>query len=133
MPNGRHKGVSCNDGAVSAMPGMDISGPTALINSASKFDFWQYTGGVLNMKFTKDLLDTPEKIDNVIALIKTFHRRGGWHVQFNIHSQEDLVAARHEPENWKDLLVRVGGYSANFVDLPLPLQDEIIHRTPHAV
>ncbi|MBR2667475.1 MAG: hypothetical protein IKD96_04890 [Oscillospiraceae bacterium] len=133
LPNGRNAGVSCNDGAVSAMPGMDIEGPTALINSASKFDFWQYAGGVLNMKFTKDLLDSPEKIDKVIALIKTFHRRGGWHVQFNIHSQEDLVAARHDPENWKDLLVRVGGYSANFVDLPLPLQDEIIHRTPHAV
>jgi formate C-acetyltransferase len=133
LPNGRLPGAPANDGGVSAMAGMDVNGPTALINSASKFDMRQYVGGVLNMKFTKELLDKPEKQDNVAALIRTYMARGGWHIQFNIHSQEELIEARKHPEKYKNLLVRVGGYSANFVDLPLSLQDEIINRTPHAV
>jgi len=70
---------------------------------------------------------------NLLALIKTYFERGGWHIQFNIHSAEELMEARKEPAAHKDLLVRVGGYSAYFVDLPPELQDEIVERTMHEV
>ncbi|GAB6194560.1 pyruvate formate lyase family protein [Desulfocastanea catecholica] len=132
LPNGRKAGTPVNDGALSAKPGADVNGPSALLNSASRFNFWQYVGGVLNMKFTKDLLNTPEKLTNLIALLRTFFENNGWHIQFNIHSQEELIEAQKKPDEYKNLLVRVGGYSANFVDLPGSLQDEIIARTPHS-
>jgi formate C-acetyltransferase len=133
LPNGRMAFSPVNDGATSAMPGVDTTGPTALINSAARFDNWQYMGGVHNMKFTEELLNTPEKLELIIALIRAYFEKGGWHIQFNIHSQESLIAAKENPEEYRNLLVRVGGYSAYFVDLPGSLQDEIIHRTPHAM
>jgi len=83
------------------------------------------------MKFSKPMLNTREKLEKVVSLVKTFMSRGGWHIQFNIHSPEDLLEAKKHPELYKDLLVRVGGYSAYFVDLPPELQDEIITRTMH--
>ena len=85
------------------------------------------------MKFSKAVLNSPEKLRKVASLIKTFNKRGGWHIQFNIHSAEELMEARKEPAAHKDLLVRVGGYSAYFVDLPPELQDEIVERTMHEV
>lgn len=133
LPNGRLAFTPVNDGATSAMPGVDINGPTALINSATKFDNWQYMGGVHNMKFTEELLNTPDKLELIITLIRAYFERGGWHIQFNIHNQENLMAAKAKPEEYRNLLVRVGGYSAYFVDLPGSLQDEIINRTPHAM
>ncbi len=133
LPNGRKAYTPVNDGATSAMPGVDVNGPTALINSAVNFDNWQYMGGVHNMKFTEDLINTPQKLELVIALIRAYFEGGGWHIQFNIHSQENLIAAKANPEKHRNLLVRVGGYSAYFVDLPESLQDEIINRTSHAI
>ena len=133
MPNGREAGTPINDGATSAMPGRDVKGPTALINSATKASTWELTGCVHNMKFTKAVLNTPEKLEKVLALVKTFFERGGWHIQFNIHSVEELLEAKKHPEQYRNLLVRVGGYSAYFVDLPPSLQDEIIARTFHEV
>ena len=86
-----------------------------------------------NMKFDKALLNTDEKLENLLTLIKTYFKQGGWHIQFNIHSADDLIDARKHPEKWAHLVVRVAGFSAYFVDLPLKVQDEIIARTAHAV
>ena len=114
------------------MPGVDVNGPTALINSATNGDYSrQFCGYALNMKFSKDILNTQEKVERVAALIKVFMARNGWHVQFNIHSREELIDAQARPEEHKSLLVRVGGYSAYFVDLPPELQAEIVKRSMH--
>ncbi len=83
------------------------------------------------MKFSKSVLNTPEKIDNLAALVKAFMLRDGWHVQFNIHSRAELIDAQKHPEKHKNLLVRVGGYSAYFIDLPHELQAEIVQRSMH--
>ncbi len=134
LPNGRVKGQSVNDAGTSAMPGMDVNGPTALVNSATCDDIsWETFGNTHNMKFASYLFDSPEKLKKVLALVKVFFKRGGWHIQFNITDTADLKAAQKEPAKWKNLMVRVGGYSAYFVDLPESLQNEIIQRTEHSV
>ena len=104
------------------------------MNSATNDDYArEYCGYALNMKFSKSLLNNDEKLDKLGNLIRTFVKRNGWHVQFNIHSAEELQAALEHPENHKNLLVRVGGYSAYFIDLPPELQAEIVNRTMHEV
>ncbi|MDR3271372.1 MAG: hypothetical protein LBT32_07710 [Peptococcaceae bacterium] len=134
LPNGRLAYGSLNDCATSAMPGVDINGPTALILSATKGPYaYDTVGFTHNMKFNKDILNTPEKMKKLSSIISTFMKRGGWHIQFNIHDAQELVEAKKDPVTHKNLLVRVGGYSAYFVDLPPELQDEIITRTMHEV
>ncbi|MBQ9733047.1 MAG: formate C-acetyltransferase/glycerol dehydratase family glycyl radical enzyme, partial [Clostridia bacterium] len=121
-----------DDAACSAMPGMDVNGPTCTINSATRSDYAKaYVGYAMNMKFSKSVLNTEEKRAKLAQLIRTFIKREGWHIQFNIHSAEELQAALEKPEEHKNLLVRVGGYSAYFIDLPRELQAEIVHRTMH--
>jgi pyruvate-formate lyase len=132
LPNGRLAGSPVNDAACSVMPGMDVNGPTAAINSATKGPYAkEYVGYAMNMKFSKNVLNTDEKLQKLAWLIKAFMKRGGWHIQFNIHSKEELLAAQANPAEHKNLLVRVGGYSAYFIDLPKSLQDEIVNRTMH--
>jgi formate C-acetyltransferase len=134
LPNGRKAGTPVNDGGTSPMPGADIKGPTAVINSATKVPHaWNCVGITHNMKFSKTVINSREKLEKLAVLLKTFFARGGWHIQFNVHSAEELLEARKHPEKYRNLLVRVGGYSAYFVDLPPELQDEIIARTMHEV
>ena len=132
LPNGRLAGSPVDDAACSVMPGMDTNGPTAAINSATNGPYAnEFTGYAMNMKFSKTILNTDEKLQKLAWLIKAFMKRGGWHLQFNIHSREELLAAQACPADHKNLLVRVGGYSAYFIDLPKGLQDEIVNRTMH--
>ncbi len=132
LPNGRYAYTPTDDAACSAMPGMDVSGPTCTINSATRSDYAkEFVGYAMNMKFSKSILNTQEKREKMAQLIRTFIKREGWHIQFNIHSAEELQAALEKPEEHKNLLVRVGGYSAYFIDLPRELQAEIVHRTMH--
>ncbi len=132
LPNGRYAYTPTDDAACSAMPGMDVSGPTCTINSATRSDYAkEFVGYAMNMKFSKSVLNTQEKREKMAQLIRTFIKREGWHIQFNIHSAEELQAALEKPEEHKNLLVRVGGYSAYFIDLPRELQAEIVHRTMH--
>ncbi|MEM2104798.1 MAG: pyruvate formate lyase family protein [Candidatus Bathyarchaeia archaeon] len=133
LPNGRLAYTPINDGASSAMPGMDRNAPTATIKSATKVSYSRLTGGPLNMKFSRSLVNTREKLEKLAAMVKTFFDRGGWHIQFNILNPEELIAAKKNPEKYKHLIVRVGGYSAYFVDLPPSVQDEIIARTLHGM
>jgi formate C-acetyltransferase len=88
---------------------------------------------VLNMKISPSVLQSMPSISKMISMLKTFFDRGGWHIQFNITSREDLLEAKKHPEQWKHLIVRVAGYSAYFVDLPPAVQDEIISRTEHGL
>jgi formate C-acetyltransferase len=116
------------------MPGMDVNGPTAALNSATKKPYSkEYVGYAMNMKFSKNVLNTDEKLQKLGSLIEAFMARQGWHIQFNIHSREELLDAQKHPERHKNLLVRVGGYSAYFIDLPRDLQNEIVRRSMHEI
>lgn len=135
LPNGRKAGTPLYDAGLSPMVGADMNGPTALIRSATKVDHMipEQDSLVLNMKISPSVLQTQSSINKMLSLLKTFFDRGGWHVQFNITSREDLLDAREHPEKWKHLIVRVAGYSAYFVDLPPAVQNEIIDRTEHGL
>jgi pyruvate formate-lyase/glycerol dehydratase family glycyl radical enzyme len=135
LPNGRKAKTPLYDAGLSPMVGADVNGPTALIKSATKVDQlpWNMDSMVLNMKLSPSMIQSRPSIEKVLSMLKTFFDRGGWHIQFNITSREDLLAAKKNPEQWKSLIVRVAGYSAYFVDLPPAVQDEIIARTEHGI
>jgi pyruvate formate-lyase/glycerol dehydratase family glycyl radical enzyme len=132
-PDGRLSLSAVADSAGS-MQGMDRNGPTALLNSVAKIDHsWTLSGYVLNLKFDKALVNQKGASENLKALIKTFFIKGGQQIQVNVTSTQDLLAARKNPEDYKSLIVRVGGFSAYFVDLSRELQDDIIARTSHEI
>jgi pyruvate-formate lyase len=130
LPSGRKSGLALCDGSVSAQAGTDNSGPTALARSAARvLDTVKYSSNHLNMKFHPSVFKDEEGMRKVIALIKSYFDLGGYHVQFNCISNETLVAAQRNPEKYKNLTVRVAGFSAYFVRLDKGIQDEIIRRT----
>lgn len=116
---------------ISPVQGTDRLGPTAVIKSASKMDHSRTGGTLLNQKFTPDLLENEMGIKNLMHLVRTYFRLGGHHIQFNIVSASLLREAQLNPEEHKDLIVRVAGYSDYFNDLNEGLQNEIIARTEH--
>ncbi len=129
LPNGRLAGVSLADGGVSPCQGADVKGPTGVINSAGKIDHIPIFGTLFNMKFTPSALVTRDDILKFLAMIKTyFEGYIGKHIQFNVVSKEMLRDAQAQPENYRNLVVRVAGYSALWVELERVLQDEIITR-----
>jgi formate C-acetyltransferase len=108
----------------------DVKGPTALAKSVSKLDHVRAGNGTLmNWKFSPACVAGDVGRDNLIALMDVYFERKGMHSQFNIISRETLADAIAHPENYKDLLVRVAGYSAYFVDLSKPLQYDLMGRT----
>ncbi|HEX2965273.1 MAG TPA: pyruvate formate lyase family protein, partial [Syntrophorhabdaceae bacterium] len=126
---GRYAGAVLADGSMSAVQGMDTCGPTALFKSAGKIEQDPYQATLMNVKFHPTALKTEEDMKKLAFLIKTYFDMGGKHVQFNVVSKETLEKAKKTPEQNKDLVVRVAGYSAYFVKLTAPMQDEIISRT----
>jgi len=130
-PDGRHAWQPLSDG-VSPVQGAARSGPTAVIRSLGKMDHSRTGGTLLNMKFTPKLLEGDEGLERLAQLIRSYFQLGGHHVQFNVITAETLRAAQEHPEQHKDLIVRVAGYSDFFCDLTRALQDEIIARTEHA-
>lgn len=129
LPNGRKAGEPLSVG-ISPSQGMANSGPTAVLKSASKIDYKLTPNGVaLNLEFNPGYFRGKEGAKNFSALLKGFFNLGGMHVQFNFIGRETLIAAKKNPEEYKDLLVRVAGFSAAFVDLDPQVQDEIISRT----
>jgi formate C-acetyltransferase len=128
-PDGRYAGEVLADGGASPMRGRDISGPTAIIKSASKIDQVRFQSVLMNMKFHPSALGDTEDLNKLATLIKTYFSLGGKHVQFNVVGREMLLKAQKQPENYHDLVVRVAGFSAYFVQLSKQVQDEIIART----
>lgn len=129
LPNGRKAGEPLSVG-ISPSQGAANSGPTAVLKSASKIDYKLSPNGVaLNLEFSPGYFRGKDGIKNFSALLKSFFSLGGMHVQFNFVGKETLLAAKKNPEKYKDLLVRVAGFSAAFVDLDPRVQDEIISRT----
>jgi formate C-acetyltransferase len=131
LPNGRRANEPLADGSLSASQGMDRKGPTALLNSAIRADFKEAEAAILTVSLPASIFRSEPLQEKLIDLTEGFLRRGGTQIQYNIIDVETLKDARRNPENHKDLLVRVGGYSAFFTTLSPEVQDEIITRTEH--
>lgn len=127
-PNGRlaHKPVS---EGISPEKGADINGPTAVIKSCAKMDHLKTGGTLLNQKFTPAVVAGEQGLNHMADLIRTYFDMDGHHIQFNVVGRDTLLAAQKNPEEYRDLIVRVAGYSDYFRNLDKPLQDEIIERT----
>jgi formate C-acetyltransferase len=133
LPDGRKAWEPTADGNLSPVQGVDTHGPTAVLLSATKTNHTETAmTTVLNMKVMPSLLATTNGMRNLLSLIKTYFERGGWHIQFNMIDPEILLAAKEDPQTYRELVVRVAGYSAYFVELSPKIQEEIIGRTLHA-
>jgi formate C-acetyltransferase len=129
-PDGRKAWTPLSEG-ISPVQGADRCGPTAVLKSAAKMDQVRTGGTLLNQKFTPQMLNDDEGLDKLVQLIRTYFRLDGHHIQFNVVDEATLRAAQEKPEQYRDLIVRVAGYSDYFCDLGKALQDEIIARTSH--
>ncbi len=130
LPDGRKAGETLSEG-ISPVQGADRNGPTAVVKSAAKMDHVRTGGTLLNQKFTPQVLEGDEGINNLSDLVRSYFKLGGHHIQFNIVNADTLRSAQEHPEKYRDLIVRVAGYSDYFCDLSPSLQDEIIARTEH--
>lgn len=131
-PDGRYSGTPLADGGMSPVYGRDEHGPTAVLKSVSRLDkSWTTNGGLLNMKFLPEFFKTESGIDKFAKMLRTFVDLEIPHIQFNVVNKEDLMAAKENPEQYRNLTVRVAGYTAYFVELAGELQDEIIARTSY--
>jgi len=128
-PEGRKAGSVLAD-SVGPAQGRDREGPTAVVRSVAGIDYTPMVGGLaLNMKFTPECLSSDEGIEKFVDLLTTYFEAGGMQLQVNVVDSELLRRAQQEPEQYKDLIVRVSGWSARFLSLSTRLQDEIISRT----
>jgi formate C-acetyltransferase len=127
-PNGRLSGTAISDGT-SPSHGADTNGPTAVVKSLGKLDQHKSGGTLLNLRFLPSLLRREEDVVRLAALIRSYFALGGHHVQFNIVDTATLKAAQQKPEDYRDLLVRVAGYSDYFNDMNADLQADVIART----
>lgn len=130
LPNGRKANTPLADGFCSPAQGCDTHGPTCVFNSAGKANhISNSTGALMNMKFERKLFNNKGNIERLSAILEDFFSTNGFHVQINFLDRETLLDAQAHPENHADLMVRVAGYSAFFVDLPRNIQSEILSRT----
>ena len=127
-PNGRLAQKPVSEG-ISPEKGADTHGPTAVIKSCSKMDHLRTGGTLLNQKFTPSVVKGEEGLDNMANLVRSYFNMDGHHIQFNVIDRETLIQAQKHPDEYKDLIVRVAGYSDHFRNLSKALQDEIIERT----
>jgi len=129
-PDGRNSGMPLSEG-ISPFQGADHNGPTSVIKSASKLDHLRTGGTLLNQKFSPSFFNDEDSYSNLTALIRSYFSLDGHHIQFNVVSADTLRDAQKNPERYRDLVVRVAGYSDYFNDLGEDLQNEIIRRTEH--
>ncbi|QTA80764.1 Glycyl radical enzyme [Desulfonema limicola] len=131
-PDGRKAGQPFSEG-ISPVQGADRKGPTAVIKSASKIDHIRTGGTLLNQKFMPQVLEDETGINKVAHLVRSYFKMDGHHIQFNVVDADILRKAQLYPDDYRDLIVRVAGYSDYFVDLTYELQEEIINRTAHGI
>jgi len=128
-PDGRKAGYMISDG-VSPTQNRDVNGPTAAMKSVARLDHALcYNGTLYNMKFTPDFFNSKSRREKFISMVDTYFGLGGFHVQYNVVSRETLEDAKVNPMRHRDLIVRVAGYSAYFIELDPFVQDEVIART----
>jgi formate C-acetyltransferase len=129
-PDGRKSGTPLSEG-VSPAQGRDVSGPTSVIKSVAKLPLNRCYGALLNQKFNPTMLSGKDGLEKFADLWRTYFQLGGYHAQFNIVSAETLREAQRNPEAYRNLIIRVAGYSDYFVRLNKDVQDEIMARTEH--
>lgn len=130
LPNGRYALEALNDGSASPQRGCDTNGPTAVLRSVLKADFSEHSYvAALNQKFTPAILATDAGVENLLNYTNAFLGAGGTHIQYNLVDTAELLDAKVHPENHRDLIVRVGGFSAYFVQLSDAIQDDVILRS----
>lgn len=129
-PDGRRAWTPLSEG-ISPVQGADRHGPTAVLKSAARMDHVRTGGTLLNQKFTPALLADETGLEALVALIRSYFKLDGHHIQFNVVDAETLRKAQKDPQQYRDLIVRVAGYSDYFCDLGEALQNEIISRTEH--
>lgn len=133
LPDGRLAYKPLGDGC-SPRGGKDSQGPTAAANSVAKLDHEVASNGTLyNMKFLPSAVAGDQGLMNFASIVRSYFDQKGMHVQFNVIDKETLLDAQQHPENYKDLVVRVAGYSAMFTTLAKEVQDDIINRTEHTM
>lgn len=126
--NGRLSQKPLSEG-ISPEKGADTNGPTAVIKSASKMDHIKTGGTLLNQRFAPSVVKGEDGLDNMANLVRAYFNMEGHHIQFNVFDKDVLLKAQQNPDEYKDLIVRVAGYSDHFNNLSRALQDEIIGRT----
>jgi formate C-acetyltransferase len=116
------------------MWGRDTNGPTAMLHSVTRLPLWKAVGTpVLNMRIQQSLLRDEAGLRGVAALVRTFFAQGGMQLQVSVVNKDDMTSAQREPEKYRDLIVRIGGYSEYFTRLPKELQDTVIARTEYTL
>lgn len=131
-PDGRRAGAPLSEG-ISPVQGADRHGPTAVLKSAARMDHVRTGGTLLNQKFTPALLADEDGLQALVHLIRSYFKMDGHHIQFNVVDAATLRDAQEHPNQYRDLIVRVAGYSDYFCDLSEALQNEIITRTEQQV
>ena len=127
-PNGRHAHKPGSEG-ISPEKGADVNGPTAVIKSCAKMDHLSTGGTLLNQKFTPSVVAGENGLEQMANLVRSYFNLDGHHIQFNVIDRQTLINAQKHPDEYRDLIVRVAGYSDHFRNLDKALQDEIIERT----
>ena len=132
LPNGHKKGQPTIADSIGAVPGCDVHGPTALINSCTSYDQTLATSGfILNLKFDKKMFESETGEAAFEAVCKSYFERGGQQLQITVVSRDELIDAQKNPDAHRDLIVRIGGYSAYFCSLSKENQDNVISRTAY--
>lgn len=127
-PNGRHAHKPVSEG-ISPEKGADVNGPIAVIKSCAKMDHLSTGGTLLNQKFTPSVVAGENGLEQMANLVRSYFNLDGHHIQFNVIDRQTLINAQKHPDEYRDLIVRVAGYSDHFRNLDKELQDEIIERT----
>ena len=128
-PDGRNDGDTFADASISPEQGKDVSGPLAVLQSAMHIPQGEFMATLMNMKFSPNSLKTDDDLGKLADMIKVYLTNGGKQIQFNVVSKETLLAAQRDKESYRDLIVRVAGYSAYYTTLTTRVQDEIIARS----
>jgi 4-hydroxyphenylacetate decarboxylase large subunit len=130
-PDGRLAGTTYADGSMSAYPGTDRNGPFALFNSATCWDHSRSQNSQMNLKIHPTAIHGMEGSRKLVDLTRAYMRRGAFHIQYNVVDSKVLKDAQANPQNYRDLLVRVAGFTQYWVELGKPIQDEVISRTEY--
>ena len=130
-PDGRLSGTTYADGSMSAYPGTDRNGPFALFESATCWDHSQSQNSQMNLKIHPNAVRGVEGARKLLDLTRAYLRRGGYHIQYNIVDSKMLAQAQEKPEEYRELMVRVAGFTQYWVEIGKPIQDEVISRTEY--
>lgn len=129
--DGRLAGTTYSDGSVSAAPGTDKNGVYALFESATVYDHSQNQNAQMNLKLHPSSVQGVQGTRKLLELVRTYMRKGGFHVQFNVVSSDTLKEAQKTPDQYRDLMVRVAGFTQYWCEIGKPIQDEVIYRTEY--